>query len=427
MRILFKSSNLNLYKRFKNVSSMYFKFRSIKLMEAESKRKVVTELNQLKKEYTDSILPLRADIDNYPIVAFHKFSYLLHSMLSKILKVESMHTTSELIDYIESLDSKNYALNKEVEAKENQLLSETNKEKFFLLKTELEKVIHEKNFYAVIEKNVVKNNLIVELRIFSDTLDEMEFSGEPIGKDDVRKMFSKSDQYMKMLTDISETKKLPKVSFFHRLFEKSKTPVDVKEKKVVAPAIEKIEEKKVEKNVIVKSAVKTTTKPVVKPTAKPVIKPTVKPVVKPIVKRVIKPTVKPVIKAISSVKHTVKTIVKPVVKEVKKPKIAVKKKLFIKKKVVIPKKHMVKKKIVPKPKIKKKKLSLPKIRKVISIKKKITPKAKKQVHVKVVKPKKVTSKPKRNILSLPKIKPKKKKTSYYQGVDDIDKIIAKYQ
>lgn len=200
--------------------------RGLAKIEAGSLKEVEQSLLSVRNAYQSGIAPIKQDAESYHVVAFHKFAYLFHRVLTDLLKVETKMTTTELLEMIEGLTSNNFKLGKKIKKKEDQLLMENDKERFQQVKLELEKMIKEKNYYTTIEKNVIKHNLIFELRLFIGKVDEIEFSGNPVEKDDVLKMFRKCDKYVQQLTStelLNETERESQMGiakFLARLTEK---------------------------------------------------------------------------------------------------------------------------------------------------------------------------------------------------------------
>jgi len=180
--------------------------RNLSKIEANSFKEVESALVGVRQNYTSGIEPISHDAQTYHVVAFHKFAFSFHKVLSDLLKVDSKMTTTELLEQFEALTSNNFKLNKKIKKKEDELLMESDKEKFQAVKAELEKMIRQKNYFTTLEKNVIKHNLIFELRLFINKVDEMEFSGDPIEKDDVLKVFKKCNKYVTSLTSVDMLK-----------------------------------------------------------------------------------------------------------------------------------------------------------------------------------------------------------------------------
>ena len=180
---------------------MFGRIPNQKALESKFRGPIKEEIDSLRQEFLDNLKPIKADLDDYHKVAFHKFTFLFHRMLMKILDLKAMHTTSELIESLESINSRNYELNKKIKATEDEIMKEKDKTRFLELVKELESQVYKRNYFSLLERNVVSNNLIYEMGILVEKVNHMEFSGEEVTNEDVREVVEKSEGYMGSLLD----------------------------------------------------------------------------------------------------------------------------------------------------------------------------------------------------------------------------------
>jgi hypothetical protein len=182
---------------------MLFKAGIIEGIQQRSWKKVKNKLSEIKNEYLELTDALKEDMGDYFNTSFLKIIFIFHKTLKKILKIESMHTFPELVDQYEHLSSKNYELGKKVKKVEDDLLNEADKNLFYAKKAELEDLTYQKTYFTVVEKNVLINSIIFDLRSFTERLEELQYSGKELKKDDVLNCAIKCDTLLKQLTDVS--------------------------------------------------------------------------------------------------------------------------------------------------------------------------------------------------------------------------------
>ena len=158
----------------------------LKDFERQINSKVRVEITEILKEFLKEIEPVLHDIDEYHVVAFQNFTYVFHSKLCKLLKLDEVYTIHELADFLQDLTGHTYKMNKRVKETQKAIIAETDKERFFQLQDQLYDEMYQKNYFSAIERNVVKYNILFEFRQFITSLDELEYSGKEKKKDEVK-------------------------------------------------------------------------------------------------------------------------------------------------------------------------------------------------------------------------------------------------
>ena len=103
-------------------------------------KEIKKKLETIREDYLENISRIKPDLENYHEAAFNKFMYQFHKTMSDILKLNKNLTIDELGEYMSNLSSIIYSINKEIQEKENNLLTEKDKKKFL----ELQKQIKER-------------------------------------------------------------------------------------------------------------------------------------------------------------------------------------------------------------------------------------------------------------------------------------------
>jgi len=160
------------------------------------------KLESIRKDYKENLERIRPDLKDYHEAAFDKFVFQFHSTLSKVLEIESNLTLDELIDQVKALSSRIYLLNKNIKEKEDELLKLKDKKVFALVRKEIKDLNKEKEYFAAIERNVSKNNLVMTLQEIAAGINRMGFSGEKTQKEDAAYVMTKTDQCMEKLTEV---------------------------------------------------------------------------------------------------------------------------------------------------------------------------------------------------------------------------------
>lgn len=171
----------------------------------KNKAESINEINSFFEKNRDNYLKKIEDIEsgnnNNPTAKFHKFAYLFHDSVGSFLKVRESSTMDELVDEIKDLSSKNYSLTKKIKDKEDMLLNEKDKEKFNKINNELKILYYDKDYFSALENNICKHALVSELKEIVDLLNWMEYSGDEITEDDLRKVLRKSTRLVRSISE----------------------------------------------------------------------------------------------------------------------------------------------------------------------------------------------------------------------------------
>jgi len=174
----------------------------------EHLNEIKKELVKIKSRYFEGIHPIKKDLNELQSYALNNFIYLYHAVLSEILKTHSNFTLTEMITYFESLTSRIQELLEDIKKKEDVLLKEKDKKKFYELKAEIEKLILEKTRLSFLNNNIKQNEILKDMIELSGDLNELQFSGNEIEKKAVLDVIFKGNNIINKILDFSSIKKV---------------------------------------------------------------------------------------------------------------------------------------------------------------------------------------------------------------------------
>jgi len=174
----------------------------------EHLNEIKKELVKIKSRYFEGIHPIKKDLNELQSYALNNFIYLYHSVLSEILKTHSNFTLTEMINYFESLTSRIQELLDDIKKKEDVLLKEKDKKKFYELKGKIEKLILEKTRLSFLNNNIKQNEILKDMMELSGDLNELQFSGNEIEKKAVLDVVFKGNNIINKILDFSSIKKV---------------------------------------------------------------------------------------------------------------------------------------------------------------------------------------------------------------------------
>jgi len=161
------------------------------------------DLMKVKSKYFEEIPNIKRDLKPNPPYALNSFVFHFHEVLTEVLRSESYFTLNEIFEYFESIGARREVMISEIKEKEDEMLQEKDKEKFKLIKDEVEKLILEKTRLSFLQNNIMKNDILTTLIEFIGDLDELEFSGSELEQHEVTDIIHKGNQIMNKLLDFS--------------------------------------------------------------------------------------------------------------------------------------------------------------------------------------------------------------------------------